>query len=99
MIFVISSIWARRGSSLADDAQHLVVDVAVGGNDELAGETVETVTSGGYCPSLGRGMGMGLVPPTHKAVGTALAVAGRGSELRAEVVDRPFYTEGSVRKG
>ncbi|MCK4414107.1 MAG: glycine cleavage system aminomethyltransferase GcvT [Candidatus Eisenbacteria sp.] len=57
------------------------------------------VTSGGYCPSLKKGMGMGYVTPEHKAVGTQLSIDARGTALAARVVERPFYKEGSVRKG
>lgn len=62
------------------------------------GQPVGTVTSGGFCPSLERGMGMGFVPPALKEVGTALEIDARGTRLKARIVSRPFYTQGSVRK-
>jgi len=62
------------------------------------GRPVGVVTSGGFCPSLERGMGMGFVPPALKEVGTALQIDARGTRLNARIVARPFYTQGSVRK-
>ncbi len=69
------------------------------GQTILAGEAaVGIVTSGGFCPSLDRAMGMGYVPPGLKEVGTPLAIDARGARLDARVAARPFYTHGSVRK-
>jgi len=65
----------------------------------VGGEVSGVVTSGGFCPSLERGMGMGLIRPEFKAVGTELEIDARGSRLEARIVERPFYTEGSVRRG
>ena len=62
------------------------------------GVPVGTVTSGGFCPSLERGMGMGFVPPALKEIGTELEIDARGTRLAARAVSRPFYTHGSVRK-
>ncbi|MFH1143907.1 MAG: glycine cleavage system aminomethyltransferase GcvT [Candidatus Eisenbacteria bacterium] len=64
-----------------------------------AGGEVGVVTSGGYCPSLEKGMGMGYVGPEFTAAGTALEIDARGSMIPARVVERPFYKDGSVRKG
>ncbi len=64
----------------------------------IGGEEVGVVTSGGYCPSLDKGMGMGFVPKTSAAVGTSLEISARGKMLGATIVERPFYTEGSVKK-
>jgi aminomethyltransferase len=62
------------------------------------GRQVGVVTSGGLCPSVGRAMGMGFVPPQVAAVGTPLAIDARGTLLPAVVVERPFYKEGSVKR-
>jgi len=62
------------------------------------GNEIGVVTSGGYCPSLDKGMGMGFVPKDFTAIGTELEISARGKMLKAKVVQRPFYTEGSVRK-
>lgn len=64
-----------------------------------AGAEIGFVTSGGFCPSLERGMGMGLVSPQYKEAGTALEIDARGTRLPARVVERPFYKQGSVRRG
>jgi aminomethyltransferase len=70
------------------------------GHPILAGErTAGVVTSGGFCPSLGKGMGMGFVTPDLKEVGTAVEIDARGARLAARVVERPFYAQGSVRRG
>ena len=61
-------------------------------------EEVGVVTSGGYCPSLDRGMGMGFVPPELAEIGTPLAIDARGALLEAKVIERPFYKKGSVRR-
>jgi aminomethyltransferase len=59
---------------------------------------VGMVTSGGYCPSLDRGMGMGYVPKELAAVGTDLLIDARGVLIKATVVERPFYKDGSVKR-
>lgn len=64
----------------------------------IGGQEVGFVTSGGFCPSLERGMGMAYVPKGSVSVGDTLEIDARGTMLKAEVVDRPFYTKGSVRK-
>ncbi len=62
------------------------------------GSEVGAVTSGGLCPSLGKAMGMGYVPPELAAVGTRLEIDARGTPLPAVVVERPFYKQGSVKR-
>jgi aminomethyltransferase len=63
-----------------------------------AGEPVGSVTSGGPCPSLeNRGMGLGYVPPELGGLGTALTIDVRGTHVKAQVVERPFYTRASHR--
>jgi aminomethyltransferase len=61
------------------------------------GREVGAVTSGGFCPSLKRGMGLGYVPPELSTVGTELSVDVRGEKVPARVVQRPFYKEASHR--
>jgi aminomethyltransferase len=56
---------------------------------------VGVVTSGGFCPSLKQGLGLGFVPPEFSAVGTALEVDVRGARVPARVVERPFYKQAS----
>jgi aminomethyltransferase len=59
------------------------------------GGEVGVVTSGGFCPSLKQGMGLGFVPPGLSAVGTRLEVDIRGARVPARVVERPFYQHAS----
>jgi len=54
-------------------------------------ESVGTITSGGYSPTLGVSIGMGFVPPALAAEGTELKVDVRGKPLAVRVVARPFY--------
>ena len=54
-------------------------------------ETVGTITSGGYSPTLGVSIGIGFVPPELAAEGTELKVDVRGKPLAVRVVPRPFY--------
>ena len=90
----------------ADGIKRTLIGFAVAGRRlprhgypvRIAGQEAGFVTSGGFCPSLERGMGMAYVPTGAVAVGDAIEIDARGTMLSAEVVDRPFYTEGSVRK-
>jgi aminomethyltransferase len=59
------------------------------------GKQVGVVTSGGFCPSLKIGMGLGYAPPALSAVGTRLQVDVRGALVPAQVVERPFYKNAS----
>jgi aminomethyltransferase len=59
------------------------------------GREVGFVTSGGFCPSLKQGMGLGFAPPELAAVGTELEVDIRGARVAARVVERPFYKHAS----
>jgi aminomethyltransferase len=52
---------------------------------------VGTLTSGGFSPSLGRGIGMGYLPRRLARAGTALSVDLRGRRLPCNTVARPFY--------
>ena len=54
-------------------------------------ESVGTITSGGYSPTLGVSIGMGFVAPELAAEGTELKVDVRGKPLPVRVVPRPFY--------
>lgn len=63
----------------------------------VAGREAGHVTSGGFSPSLDRGIGLALIEPAHAATGTALTVDVRGQEVTARVVDRPFYKDATHR--
>ena len=60
---------------------------SAGGEPARLGE----VCSGTQSPSLGAGIGMGYVPASCAAPGTALAVEIRGKRVPAVIVPKPFY--------
>jgi len=62
------------------------------------GKQVDQVRSGGQSPSLGYAIGTTFLPAAAAKVGTRFEVECRGERLPAEVVKRPFWTEGSVHK-
>jgi aminomethyltransferase len=49
------------------------------------------VTSGGWSPSLDRGIGLAYVPAALAAAGTELTIDVRGRPRAARVVEKPFY--------
>jgi aminomethyltransferase len=65
---------------------------------DIDGNSIGTVTSGGFAPSLTRAIAMGFVPPGFAAPGTKLQVAVRGRQQPAEVVEMPFVPHRYVRK-
>ena len=60
-----------------------------------AGEPVGAVTSGTFSPTLGRGIGMGYVPPALAQVGSPLTIDVRGRLLPATVARKPLYPKGA----
>ncbi len=62
------------------------------------GRQVDIVRSGTVSPSLGYAIGTTYLPAEAAKKGTAFEVEIRGERVPAEVVSRPFYTGGSVRK-
>lgn len=60
------------------------------------GECVGEITSGSLAPSLGVAVGLALVEPALAVPGGKLDVEIRGKTFPAEVVDLPFYTEGTA---
>ena len=65
----------------------------------LEGREVDVVRSGTMSPSLGEPIGTTYLPADAAKVGTRFEVEIRGERVPAEVVKRPFWTEGSARKG
>ena len=59
---------------------------------------VDQVRSGTMGPSLGYAIGTTYLPAAHAVVGGRFQVEIRGERADAEVVRRPFYTKGSVRR-
>jgi len=64
----------------------------------LDGREVDIVRSGGMSPSLGEAIGTTFLPAASASVGTRFEIDCRGQRIAAEVVRRPFWTKGSVRK-
>ncbi len=62
------------------------------------GHQVDVVRSGGQSPTLGYAIGTTMLPAAAAKLGTKFEIDCRGTRVEAEVVRRPFYTEGSVRK-
>jgi aminomethyltransferase len=62
------------------------------------GREVDIMRSGTLSPSLGAGIGTTYLPAAVAKSGTRFEVECRGERLAAEVVPRPFWTRGSVRK-
>jgi aminomethyltransferase len=54
------------------------------------GETVGEVTSGGFSPTLSKGIGMGYVSLEASKTGTVLTIDIRGKEVPAEIIKPPF---------
>jgi aminomethyltransferase len=64
----------------------------------LGEREVDVVRSGTMSPSLGQPIGTAYLPADAAKVGTRFEVEIRGERIPAEVVKRPFYTNGSVKK-
>jgi aminomethyltransferase len=64
----------------------------------LDGRQVDIVRSGGQSPSLGYPIGTTMLPAGSAKVGTPFAIECRGERIPAEVVKKPFWTQGSVKK-
>lgn len=66
----------------------------------VGGETVGTVRSGTFSPSLRMGIGTAYVRRPHTRSGTAIeVVAARGRTMPGAIVKPPFYREGSLKRG
>jgi len=61
------------------------------------GETIGTVTSGGFGPTVGGPVAMGYVATDHAAAGAALSLIVRGKSMPAETAKLPFITPGYKR--
>lgn len=62
------------------------------------GVAVDTVRSGTMSPSLGYAIGTTYLPAAKTTPGSKFQVDIRGDKHEAEVVKRPFYTKGSVKR-
>ncbi len=59
---------------------------------------VDIVRSGGFSPTLKRGIGTTYLPTHSIEPGTAIEIDCRGKRVAAEVTKMPFYTGGSVKR-
>jgi glycine cleavage system T protein (aminomethyltransferase) len=64
---------------------------------EAGGREIGTVTSGTFAPSLEKAIAMAYVDVGSSALGTAVQVVAGTTRIPAQVVKRPFYTQGSHR--
>jgi sarcosine oxidase, subunit alpha len=63
------------------------------------GEIIGRITSIGFSTAVGAHIGLAFVPPTHTEPGKVLSIRrSDGSEVRAEVVTRPFYDPKDLRQ-
>jgi aminomethyltransferase len=62
------------------------------------GKAFDIVRSGCMSPSTGEPIGMTYLPTDLAKVGTKFEVDIRGKMVPAEVIKRPFWTKGSVKK-
>ncbi|WP_204345960.1 glycine cleavage system aminomethyltransferase GcvT [Psychroserpens algicola] len=58
---------------------------------DSSGKTIGNVTSGTMSPSLGKGIGLGYVPPIFSEAGSKILVQIRKNAVPATVVKLPFY--------
>lgn len=63
-----------------------------------AGTEVGEVTSGLWSPMLEKAVGMAYVQMPHSKAGTTLEVDVRGKRVSGQVVAKPFYKQGTVKK-
>lgn len=59
-----------------------------------SGQEIGKVTSGGYAPVLGVGIGLGYVPIELATIGTDIEIIIRNKPVPAYIVDRRFYRRG-----
>jgi aminomethyltransferase len=58
---------------------------------DAGGPTIGTVTSGSYCPTVDKNVGLGYVPSELADEGQRLFIDCRGRRVEAQVVKGPFY--------
>ena len=64
----------------------------------VTGETIGTVTSGGFGPTLGGPLAMGYVPPAYAAADTEIRLIVRGKVMPARIAAMPFVPQ-NYKKG
>ena len=98
---------ARIQAELANGPKRLRIGLKVEGKlparegveiRDAEGRMVGKVTSGGFGPTIGGPVAMGLVDAAHAAPGTVLDLIVRDKPVRASVVPLPFVPKGFVKK-
>ncbi len=62
-----------------------------------SGKEIGVVTSGSFSPSLERGIGMGYIESSLNKIGARVILKNGKTEIPAEIVDKPFYKNGTAR--
>ncbi|RME99146.1 MAG: glycine cleavage system aminomethyltransferase GcvT, partial [Alphaproteobacteria bacterium] len=65
---------------------------------DVDGNAIGTVTSGGFGPSVGAPVAMGYVAASHSAAGTPIQILVRGTPMPAKVSEMPFVPHRYYRK-
>jgi aminomethyltransferase len=81
---------SRRRVGLRPEGRAPVREGAALFADATASETIGTVTSGGFGPSLNAPVAMGYLPSSHAATGTVVFAEVRGQRLPLKVAAMPF---------
>jgi aminomethyltransferase len=81
---------SRRRVGLRPEGRAPVREGAALFVDATSSETIGTVTSGGFGPSLNAPVAMGYLPSSHAAAGTAVFAEVRGQRLPLKVAPMPF---------
>ncbi len=84
---------ARLRVGLAPEGRRPVRDGATlkpGTVSSGGADTIGTVSSGGFGPTVGRPVAMGYVAPEHAAIGTVLTADVRGNDVTCVVAPLPF---------
>lgn len=89
--------FVAEGRDIPRHGYPLRVAGAVAGGGHAGGAPAGTVTSGGFGPSLGKGIGMGYVPAAAASPGTSVEIDCRGRWARATIVKGPFYSRQGTR--
>ena len=64
----------------------------------MDGEAIGTITSGGFGPTLGGPLAMGYVPPAYAAADTEIQLIVRGKAMPAHIAAMPFVPQ-NYKKG
>ncbi len=65
---------------------------------DAQGRPIGAVTSGSFAPSLETAVAMAYVEPQASASGSRVAAAAGRTAIEGELVDMPFYRDGTARR-